>query len=695
MATNYNTDGDIAVIQFDNPPVNGFSHALRTGVLEDLRRAEQDDQITAIIITGSAGKFSGGADITEFGTPKSWAEPSLHDVIVALETADKPVIAAIDGVCLGGGLEVALAAHYRVATRNSKLGLPEVNLGLIPGAGGTQRLPRVVDVGTAVDMITSGRPGTAGELATRQGQLLLDRVVDQDVVAAAKAFAREVADVRPLPRVRDKAAMNVDATDFAALRKTLQQRTRGALAPLKALDLVETAATTTAFDDGIAAERRTFEELVEGEQSKALRHVFFAERMARNVPDIPRDIELRTVDTVAVLGAGTMGTGIAMNFLNVGIPVRILEVKQEALDRGVETIRKTYQGQADKGRMDAKAVEQRMNLLTPTVNYADIADCDMVVEAVFEEMDVKKTVFAQLDEVMKPGAIFATNTSTLDVDEIAASISRPADVLGLHFFSPANVMPLLEIVRGAQTADDVLATALKVGQRIRKTTVVAGVCDGFIGNRMINKYSHAARRLVENGATPYEVDDALESFGMAMGPFRMADLAGNDISTAIRKRHYAQNPDAPRDEIADELFELQRHGQKTGAGWYDYDPQHRRGKPSPVVEDLIASYDERHGTARKTFEPEEIVNRLMFALVDEGARILEEGIALRASDIDVVYTSGYGFPRHRGGPMFYADSVGLDNVVEQVRRFDPEGREPAELLVRLAAEGKTFNDSGQ
>jgi 3-hydroxyacyl-CoA dehydrogenase len=374
------------------------------------------------------------------------------------------------------------------------------------------------------------------------------------------------------------------------------------------------------------------------------------------------------------------------------MPVRILEAKQEALDRGINTIQKTYQTQADKGRLDAQTVERRMSLLTPTMEYADIADCDLVIEAVFEEMDIKKAVFSQLDEVMKPGAILATNTSTLDVDAIAATTGRPADVLGMHFFSPAHVMPLLEVVRGAQTADDVLATVLKVGQRIRKTTVVAGVCDGFIGNRMLEQYTNAARILVENGATPYEVDAALEDFGMAMGPFRMSDLAGNDITWAIRKRHYAQDPDAPRDEIADQLCEMGRFGQKTGAGWYDYDAGDRRGKPSPVVEELLESFDEKHGTSRQAFASEEIVQRLIFALVDEGARILDEGIALRASDIDVVYTAGYGFPRHRGGPMFYADSVGLDNVVAQLQRFAPEGREPAELLTRLAAEDRTFND---
>src|SRR5690625_333460 len=691
MTTHYSVDRDVAVIQLDNPPVNGLGLATRESLVANLHRGLDDPQVSAIVITGGGGVFCAGADITEFGTDKPWAEPSLLDIDNEFEQATKPVIAAIDGTCLGGGLEISLAMHYRIATGSSKVGLPEVQLGIVPGAGGTQRLPRVIDVKIAAEMISSGAPRTAGELAAIEGQRLFDRVVDGDVVEEAKAFAREVANVRPMPRVRDLPAMAASTTDFSALRQRLEARGRGVVAPLRGLDLVETA-TKTDFDEGIDAERRTFEELVNSEQSQALRHVFFAERTARNVPDIPNDIELRTVESVAVVGAGTMGTGIAMNFLNAGMPVRILEAKQEALDRGVNTIQKTYQAQADKGRLEAEAVERRMNLLTPTIEYADIADCDLVIEAVFEEMDIKKAVFRQLDEVMKPGAILATNTSTLDVDAIAATTSRPADVLGMHFFSPAHVMPLLEVVRGAQTADDVLATVLKVGQRIRKTTVVAGVCDGFIGNRMLEQYTNAARILVENGATPYEVDSALEDFGMAMGPFRMSDLAGNDITWAIRKRHYAQDPDAPRDEIADQLCEMGRFGQKTGAGWYDYDAGDRRGTPSPVVEELLSSYHQTRGRSSKTFAPEEIVHRLIFALVDEGARILDEGIALRASDIDVVYTAGYGFPRHRGGPMFYADTVGLATVVEELQRFAPEGWEPAGLLTRLAAEGNTFSD---
>ncbi|SDZ31524.1 3-hydroxyacyl-CoA dehydrogenase [Saccharopolyspora shandongensis] len=687
MSTEYALDGPVAIIRIDNPPVNGLGHAVREGVVRDLRRALASADVEAVVLTGRPGFFSAGADITEFGTPKSAAEPTLVDVIAALDAADKPVVAAIDGTCFGGGLELALGAHYRVATAASKLGLPEVTLGLVPGAGGTQRLPRAVGPAVAAEMITGGKPRTAKALAGVEGQRLLGRVVDGDVVAAATAFAREIAAVRPLPRVRDLAVGGVD--EVSAMRERLRRRSRGFEAPLAALKLVELSGTAP-FDEALAEERRTFLELMGGTQSTALRHAFFAERAARKIPDVPRETQPRPVEKVSVIGAGTMGGGIAMNFLNAGIPVVIVETGQEALDRGLGIIRRNYQAQVDKGKLAAEVLERRMALLTPSLDFADVSDSDLIIEAVFEDMDVKREVFTKLDAAAKPGAILASNTSTLDVDAIAAVTGRPGDVVGMHFFSPANVMKLLEVVRGAETADDVLVTAMSVGQRVGKTAVVSGVCDGFIGNRMLAKYRDAAMALLRAGASPAEVDSAIEGFGFAMGPFRMGDLAGNDISWAIRKRRYAEHPDSPRDEISDALCELGRFGQKTGAGWYDYNSGSREAIPSPVVNELLTSYHEKHGTQRRSFEAEEVVQRLVFALVDEGARILDEGIALRASDIDVVYLAGYGFPRHRGGPMHYANTVGTANVLAALRKFHDDGWEPAPLLVRLADESANF-----
>ncbi|KXF49976.1 3-hydroxyacyl-CoA dehydrogenase [Rhodococcus sp. SC4] len=687
MSTQYSVSGSVAIIRLDNPPVNGLGLATRQGILRDVTRAVDSSDVEAIVLTGNGKFFSAGADISEFGTPQSSTEPSLRTVIEALEDSTKPVVAAIDGTCFGGGLELALGAHYRVASSAAKVGLPEVKLGLVPGAGGTQRLPRVLDVRTAAEMITGGSPRSAGALAAEVGQKLFDRVVDTDVVTAAIAFAGEVVANAERPRIRD---LGIDgADDLGALRAQLTKRSRGFAAPLIALDLVEKARTVP-FADGLDAERAAFHELVRGDQSAALRHAFFAERAARRIPGIPADATVRSVENVAVIGAGTMGGGIAMNFLDAGIPVTLLETAQEPLDRGLATIRRNYQAQVDKGKLTAEALDKRMALLSPTVDYADLTDCDLAIEAVFEDMDVKRTVFTTLEDVLKPGAILASNTSTLDVNAIAAFTSRPGDVVGMHFFSPANVMTLLEIVRADKTADDVLATASAVGQRIGKVTVVAGVCDGFIGNRMLARYRRAANVLLEAGASPEQIDAAIEGFGYAMGPYRMGDMAGGDIGWAIRKRRYAENPDMPRDEISDRLCEMGRFGQKTGAGWYDYQPGRRDAIPSPVVAELLESYHREKGTPRREFSDDEIVQRLVFALVDEGARILDEGIALRASDIDVVYLAGYGFPRHRGGPMFHADAVGLDTVEEALRRFDA-GNEPAPLLTRLAKEGKTFH----
>jgi 3-hydroxyacyl-CoA dehydrogenase len=686
VTTSYEVTDRVAVVRFDNPPVNGLSHATREGIAAGVQRATEDAAVDAIVLTGRPRFFSAGADITEFNTPAAGGRPRLGEVIAAIEDCAKPVIAAIEGAALGGGLELALAAHYRVATAASHLGLPEVNLGLVPGAGGTQRLPRVLDIAVAAELITSGTPRTAATLGAVPGQRLLDRVVPEDAVAAAVAFAGGIAATRRLPRIRDLIAT---PGDLGALRDRLTKRSRGFHAPLAALDLVELAATT-AFDDGLTRERETFQRLVGGDQSAALRHAFFAERAARRIPGLAADVKARPVAKVGVIGAGTMGGGIAMNFLNVGLPVTIVETKQEALDRGLGVLRRNYQAQVDRGKLTEDGLATRLGLLTPSLDYADVADCDLVIEAVFEDMAVKQAVFTRLDELVKPGAVLASNTSGLDLDTIAGFTRRPAEVVGMHFFSPANVMKLLEVVRGDQTADDVLATAMAMGQLVGKTSVVAKVCPGFIGNRMLAGYRQAASELVRSGARPADIDTAIERFGFAMGPFRMGDLAGLDIGWAGRKRRYAEHPDTPKDEIGDALCELGRFGQKTGGGWYDYESGSRAPKQSPVVEGILAEFWARHGVTPTSFGPESIAQQLVFALVDAGARILAEGIALRASDIDVVYLSGYGFPRHVGGPMWYADTVGLPTVVDSLRRSHGDGWEPAPLLVRLAAEGSSF-----
>ncbi len=689
------SEGDIAVISMNSPPVNGLGLPLRQGIAEGLAQAAKDPAIKAIVLTGTAKAFSGGADIREFNSPLMLATPNLHDLIAQIEALDKPVVAAISGVCLGGGLELALGCHYRVAVPDAQIALPEVKLGLLPGGGGTQRLPRLVGVQTALEMVVSGDMVPAAKLA---GTKLFDEMVTAgDLLAGALAFARKVAGNRPLPRVRDLQLSQPDAAAFFAAARTQVAKQAGRLpAPLKCLECIEAAATKP-FDEGMEVERKGFEFLVNGPESRALRHAFFGERAAAKIPDIPDDTPLRKIDSAAVIGAGTMGGGIAMNFANVGIPVRILEVKQDALDRGLAVIRKNYENQVKKGKLTQEKLDQRMALIQPTLSYADLGTADIVIEAVFEDMDVKKKVFEQLDAVMKPGAILASNTSTLDLDRIATFTQRPQDVVGLHFFSPANVMRLLEVVRGKQTAKDVMATVMQLGRKIRKLPVVAGVCDGFVGNRMINKYSAEALVLLEEGALPQQVDGAIEKLGFAMGPFRMSDLAGNDVGWYIRKRHYAEHPDMRHSLIADRICELGRYGQKTGKGWYAYQPGDRNAHPDAEVEKIILDVSKELGVTRRAIPDSEIVERLVYALVNEGARIVEEGIALRASDIDMMYLNGYGFPLHLGGPMLYADMQGLDKVVARCREFAknplsaPGFWEPAKLLAKLAGEGKTFN----
>ncbi|HXD42729.1 MAG TPA: 3-hydroxyacyl-CoA dehydrogenase NAD-binding domain-containing protein [Ramlibacter sp.] len=699
MTAEYKVHGDVAVITMNNPPVNGLGHATRLGLASGLEQANADASVKAIVITGAGKAFSGGADINEFGTPKALAEPNLGSVILAIEYSAKPVVAAVHSIAMGGGLELALGCHYRIAAPGANIALPEVKLGLIPGAGGTQRLPRAMGVEIALNMIVSGEPVKSELLAQQPGQKLFDRMAasPQSLLDEAIAFARSVADARPLPLVRNLPCKHPQGEAyFQFARNMVKGMARNFPAPPKCVDAVE-AATTMKFEQGIAAEREIFANLMFTPESRALRHIFFAERAASKIPDVSPDTPLREIKSVAVIGAGTMGGGISMNFLNAGIPVKILEMKQEALDKGLATIRKNYESQVKKGKLKADKYDQRMSLLSTTLDYKDLKDADLVIEAVFEEMGVKQKVFETLDATMKPGAILASNTSTLDVNKIASFTKRPQDVVGMHFFSPANVMKLLEVIRGDKTGKDVLATVMTVAKKIKKTAVVSGVCDGFIGNRMIEQYSRQAGFLLDEGATPQQVDTAIEKFGFAMGPFRMGDLAGNDIGWAIRKRRAIEHPNMLYSRTADKLCELGRFGQKTGAGWYDYQPGKRDAIPSQLVNKMIEDHRKELGITPRKIADEEIVQRLVFALVNEGARILEDGIASKASDIDMVYLTGYGFPVYRGGPMLYADQVGLFNVAQAMKRFQRNPRddakfwEPAPLLARLVAEGKTFN----
>jgi len=694
MSADYQLRNRVAVITLNNPPVNGLGLETRSAAVAALQRAEADDAVQAIVITGAGKAFSGGADIREFNSPKALTEPTLHTLIRVVEECAKPVVAAIHSVCMGGGLELALGAHYRVALPGAQIALPEVKLGLLPGAGGTQRLPRVLGLETALNMIVSGTPALSEKLA---GTLLFDDLLPagSDLVDGAVAFAERVAAVRPLPRVRDNKVEQADLDAFLQAARTRVQAAAGPFpAPLACLEAVAAAATMP-FEEGLAFERARFMALKETVESKALRHAFFAERAAAKVPDVPADTPTRQIASAAVVGAGTMGGGIAMNFANAGIPVTILDTEQAALDRGLATIRRNYENSVNKGKLGQDQFDRRMGLIRTTLAYDDIAQADIVVEAVFEDLAVKETVFRRLDAVMKPGAILASNTSTLDLNRIAAFTSRPQDVIGLHFFSPANVMKLLEIVRGAQTGKDVLATGLALSKKLKKTGVVAGVCDGFIGNRMVEQYIRQAGFLLDEGALPQQVDRAAEAFGFAMGPFRMSDLAGNDIGWYIRKRRQVEMPDVKYSKTADLLCEQGRFGQKTGAGWYDYIAGERAPVPSPLVEDMITGHFAGLSVERRVITDEEIVERLVYALVNEGAKILEEGIALRASDIDMVYLSGYGFPLHRGGPMFHADTVGLPAVLAAIedfaRGYQGDAWTPAPLLVRLAAEGRGFN----
>jgi 3-hydroxyacyl-CoA dehydrogenase len=689
----YTSQGAVAVITLKNPPVNALSLGLRAAIADGLERANGDDSIRAAVIVGSGSAFCGGADVAEFGLPAMSASPSLKDLFAQIENSPKPVVAAINGLALGGGLELAMACHYRVAAAAAPLGLPEVKLGILPGAGGTQRLPRLVGVERALNMILSGTPASARDLA---GTALLDAIAEGDVLPAALALAlRLIAEKLPPKKARDI------EIDYPAA-EAFFEFSRGAVAPLagnypaplKCIEAVA-AAVLKPFDEGMKTEGALFLELLNSPESKALRHAFFAMRAAAKIPDVPSSTALRAIKSVAVIGAGTMGGGIAMNFANAGIPVTVLETTQAALDKGLSTVRKNYESTLKKGRLTEEEFNKRTKMISGTLSYDDIKNADLVIEAVFEDMQVKKQVFEKLDQAAKSGAILASNTSTLDVNTIASFTRRPHDVIGLHFFSPANVSKLLEIVRGAKSAKDVVATSMAVSKQIKKVGVISGVCDGFIGNRMMIAYFRQMELLLDVGALPRQIDEALQKFGFAMGPFRVSDLAGNDVLWYIRKRLYVEYPDRVFSKTPDRVCELGRFGQKTGAGWYDYKPGERTPSPSELVEKIVLEESAKLGITRRKISDEEIVQRALYSLINEAARILEEGIALRASDIDVVYLTGYGFPDFRGGPLFYADTVGLPNILRTMREFakgyQPDAWQPAPLLEQLAEEGKTFS----
>ena len=674
--------GDVLIVLSNNPPVNALGAAVRQGLVAAIEEAEADDGVKAVVIACEGQTFFAGADVSEFGTPKAFEQPMLPQVVDIIEGCSKPVVAAIHGTALGGGLEVALSCHYRVAVPSAKLGTPEVKLGLLPGAGGTQRLPRVAGVRKALEMCATGNP-----IGAKEGFDcgLVDRLVEGELIPHAVGYAEEVRDVRPLPKSseRQDKLNECNPETFETFAKENARKFRGFDAPMKNIEAVKMACEKP-YSEGVLDERKLFMELMSGTQAKAQQYFFFAERKANKIDGLPENTEPRPVNRVGVIGAGTMGGGISMNFLSTAIPVTIVEMNQEALDRGTGVMRKNYEATASKGRMTAEQVEKAMGYLQPTLDFAALADCDLIIEAVYENMDVKKEIFGRLDKIAKPGAILASNTSYLDINEIAASISRPADVVGMHFFSPANVMKLLEVVRGDKTAPDVLLTAMGIGKKIRKVPVVAGVCHGFIGNRMLMPRQVEATKLLLEGATPEQVDKVHVEFGMPMGPFQMADLAGVDIG-------WHRDPNRI-ENIRDALCAIDRWGQKKGAGFYDYDEK-RRPAPSPVVQQIIEDFAKKQGVERREISDQEIVERTLYTMVNEGAKILEEGIAQRASDIDVVWVYGYGWPVYRGGPMFWADTEGAAKIVEGLKRQEERMGSDfsfSKLLLDKAAKGERF-----
>ena len=679
--------GRVAVITVNNPPVNALSQHVRQGLRDGVTQAVADSDVTSIVITCAGRTFIAGADITEFGKPPQ--APSLHEVLDLIESSSKPIVAAVHGTALGGGLEVTLACHYRVGVKDARFGLPEVKLGLLPGAGGTQRLPRVVGVEKALGMMVSGDPIRADD-ALKSG--LIDEIVEGDLTAAGVAFAEKVVnEKRPLKKIRDLddklAAVRGKPEVFANFRKSVARQTRGFKAPESIVKAVE-AAVSLPFADGIKRERDLFTELMNSPESKAQRYFFFAEREAAKIPDVPADTPAKDIKKAAVIGAGTMGGGIAMNFANVGIPVTVVEVAQDALDRGIGIVRKNYEATASRGRITGADVEKRMGLITGTTDFNAIRDADIVIEAVFEEMPIKKEVFARLDGIAKADAVLATNTSTLDVDEIASATKRPESVIGTHFFSPANVMRLLENVRGAKSSKPTVATVMALGRRIGKVPVLVGVCHGFVGNRMLHQRGAQAEKLILEGALPHQVDKVLTDFGLPMGPFAMSDMAGLDVGWRIRKGL------GTKSAVADRICELGRFGQKTGAGYYKYEAGGRTPIPDNEVEKIIVDVATTMGITRRPITDEEILQRLLYPMVNEGAKILDEKIAIRASDIDVIWVYGYGWPVYRGGPMFWADQIGLRAVRDRMLEFKKAGGDdfwtPAPLLDRLANEGKGF-----
>ena len=688
----YACEDGIGVITVNNPPVNALGQAVRQGLLEALEQGVADDNARALLIIGGGRTFPAGADIREFGKPPQ--APGLPEVIDQLEASDKLLIAAVHGTALGGGMEITLGCDYRILLDTARMGLPEVHLGLLPGAGGTQRLPRLIGAKAAMEAIVGGKPISASRLESLG---VADRVVPGDLKPQAIAYAKQLAaDNAPRRKVSELGVAEEQADVFTEFEQSIARRQRGFLAPFHCIKAVQ-AATELDFKAGMARERELFAELLESPESAAQRHAFFAEREVAKIPGIDKDTKQRDIQRVAIIGAGTMGGGIAMNFLTAGIPITLLETQQDALDKGVALIRKNYEATAKKGRMSADQVEQCMARLATTLSYDDLAEADMVIEAVFENMKIKKQVFGELDRVCKPGAILATNTSTLDVNEIARATSRPADVIGTHYFSPANVMKLLENVRGEASSDEVIATVMALSKTIGKVGVLVGVCNGFVGNRMLHKRQEQATQLVNEGATPAQVDTVLFDFGLPMGPFAMADLAGLDVGWRIREGQREDDPgNAPEHNWLDALAEQKRWGQKTGGGVFDYAEGDRTPRPSEATAAEIKKYREVHGIETRSISDTEIRERCLYVMVNEGAKILEEGIALRALDIDVVWIYGYGFPVYRGGPMFWADQIGLDTVLDRVKQFyqdtGQEAWQPAPLLEQLAGEGKGFSD---
>jgi len=692
-------EGEIGVITINNPPVNALSPGVPEGIAVAIEEVKNDDSIKGAVMIGAGQTFIAGADIKEFGKITSGQRKegvNFLEVIKAIEDCPKPTVAAIHGTAFGGGLEVAMGFHYRVAVPTAQVGQPEVKLGLIPGAAGTQRLPRLAGVAKATQMCADGAPIGAKE-ALEFG--IVDRIVEGDLLQGAVAFLREkIASGEKPPKTRERNDKISDgaanATIFEAARAQAKKTARGMMAPLAAIDAVE-AATEITFEEGCAREAELFKQCLFSDQSKAMIHVFFGEREVAKIPDVPKDTQLIEIKKAAIIGAGTMGGGIAMNYANAGIPVIVKETMQEALDRGMATIRKNYENSVKKGRFTQEVMDKRLALITPQLGYDGFEDADIVTEAVFEGMELKKQVFGELDKIAKPGAILASNTSTLNIDEIASATSRPEFVIGHHYFSPANVMRLLEIVRGKATSKEVIATSMSLSKRLKKVGVLVGNCYGFVGNRMLHQYGREAQFLVEEGAAPQDVDGVLYKFGMAMGPLAVGDLAGLDVGWRIRKEHaHLQKPGVRYPKVADNLCERGRYGQKTGAGWYKYD-ENRNRIPDPEVDALIEQVAADQGIKRRAITEEEIIERTQYALINEGAKILEEGIALRAVDIDTIYINGYGYPAWRGGPMWYANTVGLKKVYERVSQFHEEHGElwePAPLLKRLAEEGKTFAD---